>query len=589
MKVFKTVCDSWELDKTTALFGLKIAPGAILSASDGKMLTMTINGVHVDPLPGTYEGDIVLTVTDPIEAGSMAKAALRAAVCIGADGLVPEKSVLSALKSGEVDNSSAHAVTVESRGDCFSAVYFAGGGSYTIDDLKIDFTGNGNNESVGEGAGVVSAAEGTLTLNNAYINISGAARSAIFSGGDSTLIVNDSYIKTTGGVLPHDYEDSIAAGKMKRVPWMLGLRGNTRATNVAERATAVYNRCTLLASEWGVMSTDGVERCRLTLNDCHIGITGKSGYGIFALLDTVNTLNHCTVDVPDYAAIVANGPASTVITNETKIKAGRFGVMCFRNTTGIVTVDKGSVMETGEACFMVKGCSTRFHVDGAVLHPKNGVILQLMDTDDPRNPRKYFVDSEQPDIPNPKRDLTSTVAGVDVIAHFLNMSIAGNFYNSTSNRKHDTGPELSDPHGPPPEGQKGPGGPPPGPKPDEKPGEQAKNMLLDFSSVQLSGVISASAARHTVKRIDKTNCEELGRIVNEPSKAINNGVIVSLRDSSIWEVAGASYITSLSVDTTSSVSAPSGYKPVLYVNNELTQIIPGSTYTGFIMLSCERL
>ena len=137
---------------------------------------------------------------------------------------------------------------------------------------------------------------------------------------------------------------------------------------------------------------------------------------------------------------------------------------------------------------MVKGCSTNFEVDNALLEPGNGIILQVMDTDDPRNPRKYFVDNEEQDVKNPNRDLTEA-EGEAVRAVFRNMTINGSFFNGTANRKYDTGPEMGDPHGP--GGPGGPGTPPP-PKPDEKPSEQAKNMQITLSNVSLTGAISAT-------------------------------------------------------------------------------------------------
>ncbi len=575
LQKFRVIEQTVVIEETTRLFGLKLAPGAELKAPDGKLLTMTYNGIQVNPIPGTYEGDIVLTVTEPIRVGTMAQSDLRTAICIGENGLVPEKSVQAAVLCGTVREREISNLKVSSQGDCFSALYIDSAQDYVINDAVIECIGNGENESVGEGAGIITAGTGKITMNRSAITVRGAARSALFGGGHSRLEVNDSTIYTSGGVLPYDYQDSIAAGKMKRVPWMLGLRGNSRATNLAECAEAVYNRCTITAAEWGAMSTDGVERCRLYLKDCDIRVTGPSGYGTFALLDTVNTIDHCRVNVPDYAAIVANGPASTVITGGSDVHAGRFGVMCFRNS-GIVMVNGDSQMESGEATFVVKGCSTRFEVENAVLKPGNGTILQVMDTDDPRNPQKYFVDNDEPDKKNPERDLTAADEEA-VRAIFRNMTLVGNFFNGTTNRKYDTGPELGDPHGP--GGHGGPGMPPP-PKPDEKPAEQAKNMQITLSKVQLTGMISATTVRHIVKKISKENCEELGRIINIPAMAVNNGVIAVLQNQSVWTPQGTSYLTKLSVDESSSIE-----HAAMTVDGIPTKLEPGSSYVGSIIIT----
>lgn len=573
MKEFRVIEDSTVIAETTSVFGLKLLPGAALLPPEGKLLTMTVNGVQVNPVPGTYEGDIVLTVTDPIHVGTMAESDLRAAVCIENGAVVPEKSVSAAAPSAAVSGNTITGLKVTSLGDCFSALYLKDDRPYVLEAPEIECIGSGENESVGEGAGIITAGTADVTLNRARIKVRGAARSALFGGGHSKLTINDSEIETAGGVLPPDYEDSIAAGRMKRVPWMLGLRGNSRATNLAESSEAVYNRCRITAYEWGAMSTDGVDRCRLTLNDSQIRVTGPSGYGTFALLDTVNTLNHCTVDVPDYACIVANGPASTVITGGTEIHAGRFAAMCFRNS-GHIRVDGGSVLKTGETTFVVKGCATRFDVEQSVLSPENGVILQVMDTDDPRNPRKYFVDNLEPDIPNPARNLTAAAPGRDVIARFRDMPLTGSIYNATTNRTYDTGPDLGDPHGPPPGG---PGAPPPK-KPDEVPEEQAKNLQVELDHVTLTGDISASQARHLVPKISKENCEDLGRVENTPAPAVNNGVIVTLKNQSCWIVTKPCYLTALTVDETSRIEG------IFLKNGQETPLQPGHTYCGSLML-----
>lgn len=577
MQKFRVIDQTTVIEETTKLFGLKLAPGAELKAPEGKLLTMIYNGVQVNPIPGTYEGDVVLTITEPIHVGTMAQSDLKAAICIGTDGVIPEKSVQAALLDGEIEGCEINNLKVCSQGDCFSAVYIDSDRDYVLNDPVIECIGNGENESVGEGAGIITAGAGKVTINRAVISVRGAARSALFGGGHSRLEINDSDIRTSGGVLPYDYQDSIAAGRMKRVPWMLGLRGNSRATNLAECSEAVYNRCTITAAEWGAMSTDGVERCRLTLKDCTIRVTGPSGYGTFALMDTVNTLDHCKVDVPDYASIVANGPASTVITGGSDIHAGRFGAMCFRNTSGKITVNGGSRIVSGETTFVVKGCSTSFEVENATLEPGNGTILQVMDTDDPRNPRKYFVDNEEPDVKNPDRDLTAA-DGEAVRAVFSNMTINGSFFNGTTNRKYDTGPDMGDPHGPGGPGG-GPGMPPP-PKPDEKPSEQAKNMQITLHHVLLTGAISASAVKHTVKKISKENCEDLGRVVNTPAPAVNNGVIAVLRDQTVWKPVGTSYLTKLVIDETSQV-----VDAHMTVDGVPVKPNPGNIYIGEIVIT----
>ena len=95
MKVFKVVEDEWVLNGTTRLFGLVIREQARLSAPEGKQLTMTLNGENVPIVPGTYEGDIVLTITDDIPIHAVCDAVFRSALYVEDGKIVPEKSVLA--------------------------------------------------------------------------------------------------------------------------------------------------------------------------------------------------------------------------------------------------------------------------------------------------------------------------------------------------------------------------------------------------------------------------------------------------------------------------------------------------------------
>ena len=60
----KEVSDVWMLEETTTLDKLIIHESAQIHTPDGKFVAMTINGSGTPITPGTYYGDIVLTVAD---------------------------------------------------------------------------------------------------------------------------------------------------------------------------------------------------------------------------------------------------------------------------------------------------------------------------------------------------------------------------------------------------------------------------------------------------------------------------------------------------------------------------------------------
>jgi len=66
---------------------------------------------------------------------------------------------------------------------------------------------------------------------------------------------------------------------------------------------------------------------------------------------------------------------------------------------------------------------------------------------------------------------------------------------------------------------------------------------------------------------------------------INNGVIVALTGGSRWAVTGTSYLSALSLDASSSVSGPGRKQGTMTVDGTATEIAPGGSYTGAIVLT----
>lgn len=224
--------------------------------------------------------------------------------------------------------------------------------------------GNGGSDFAGWGAAIAGAGNGKLVVQNSDITTHGAARVAIYAGEHVELEVNDTKIHTKGGVLNADYEDTIKVsppGVMRRVPWMLGLRGNCRATNLLDYANATYNRCDITADGWGVMSTDGVKRCRMYINDSNVEITGKSGYGALSIGDCEVNFKNSTVKAADYGMILMMGKGSGSFKDGTVVESGRFATVSSMNS-GLLEVE-GSTLNTEETTFVVKGCSTEFPCD----------------------------------------------------------------------------------------------------------------------------------------------------------------------------------------------------------------------------------
>lgn len=63
----KTISGSYVAEATEKFASLTIAPEAVLAAPAGKCLTLTVDGINRQIEPGTYTGDVVLTVSDAVQ------------------------------------------------------------------------------------------------------------------------------------------------------------------------------------------------------------------------------------------------------------------------------------------------------------------------------------------------------------------------------------------------------------------------------------------------------------------------------------------------------------------------------------------
>jgi hypothetical protein len=603
---------TWVVDQTTRLAKLTIAPGAYLMAPDGYSLTMTVNGVETGLRPGAYTGDILLNVTEvnAIKFSDTISHDFRQALYLDQSGIVAIKSVLPAAGKYSLSNEVLTGLRVRSTGENFNGIYVAGG-SYTIRGASIDLTGNGGDDFAGYGAAVMSAGKDTrLVVDGARIRTRGVVRTAAVADKGSHLIVKNSDLKALGGTLPPDYIPNTALGLMKNVPWLLGVSGNNRATNLlGDNTTATYINSSIAAEDWGVLSVDASSNTRLTAINSKIQITGNSGYGTYAIGNSVNSFYGCDIRVPDYAAIIVGGhviygastPAILSRLNgelnlglspdelrslrqrPTTVHSGRFGLMIWGDAT--VKISDDTTFDTAQSTFLIKRAAASIDVDGsngARLNPGNGIIVQVMETDNPGpvvlNGRRLTIgvyhEPKFPAIRASDFDLTASHS-TDVIANLHKINLSGSFYNAARGAVPVPAAAAA-----------GASSPAPGAATIVAP-PVGRNLVLNVEDSSVTGVISASVSRHSVDTITAQQYRQLGEVTNTPEPAINNGVIVTLR-SSTWAVTGKSYLTSLSIDGGSKIEAANGYQLVMTVDGRAAQPTPG-TYQGLIMMDLSRI
>ncbi|MEV7392298.1 hypothetical protein [Streptomyces sp. NPDC091215] len=581
--------ETWEVTEITRLDELVVAQGAVLTAPDGHILSLTVNGVETGSAldgtygwttviaAGTYRGDVVLTpAVDHLESFAGATFHLRQAVYVGADGVVPANSVLSAVRGGRLTDACARNVGLTSTGEAFNGFFVADGASYVLAGPRIRFDGNGRLDFASYGSAVTGAGDGTrLVVDGAEIDNRGAVRTGVIARDGANVIVKNSRIHTREGVLPADYQPGFGANMMT-VPWMLGLSGNVRATNVlGENTTATYIGSRISSESWGVLSTDSVRDSRLTAINSTVTLTGDSGYGTYADGNSQQDLFLGThFDVATFAAISTGSPVTfgdstreAVAALNTELDLGLtagelaaieprpsvvtsrgFGVMWHSGNGGSVTIGGGTRFTTAETMFLDKAKQVSITVDGsqgARLHTGNGVLVQIMETDDPGSMTGTYTEPTG----DPAKDSTFDTTAehtADATATFTDIALRGDFYNAM---------------------------------------RTGKNLVAAFERTRVEGVISASASRHAVPTITSTEWRQINHVTNTPQAAVNNGVIVKLGAGSVWTVTGTSYLTKLVVDADATVQAPTGRTLTLTVDGTATALTPGTTYTGALTLT----
>jgi hypothetical protein len=615
--IYVAAGQTYTVPATTRVSAVTIEQGGVLAAPAGHSLTMTVNGVETGQrlvatsaadtafVPGTWRGDIVLTVTTadgvPWQQHTYP---FRQAIYADAAGLVPAFSVLAAVVGGTVvggqaagGQASASDVRIRSTGECFDGVV-VNGGSFALTRPVISLIGNGRCDFVGYGAALLANNAGTrVVVDGAVISNQGTVRTAAICDNGATLVVKNSSLSVRNGALPADYIPTVDLDKMEDAPWMLGLNGagNVRATNLlGNNSIAAYVNSSVTSESWGALSTDAGTGCTLVAVNSVVGNTGDSGYGTYVIGNATEYLLGTEFNVGTYATIFTGGAASygdsdpaivaalnaslglglsaaeltALRPRNTVVNSRRFGFMWHGPSTLAIT--GGTVVNSPHATFLNKGQQLGVTVDGskgARLNPGDGVLVQVIDNDDPgpvmvggvlQNAGVYTQPTGQP-----TKDATFDVTvahAADSVLSFTDIDLNGDFYNG-----YRGGPSAA------------PAGPGPAPA-------AGLNLVLNFTAARVAGAITATLATHFVDTITSANWWQLGAVSNAPQPAVNNGVIVSLAGHSSWTVTGPCYLTALSLDATSAVTGPHGGKVTMTVNGTPTAVSPGASYTGTIVI-----
>ena len=577
----------WLVEATKSYRELIIDEGAVLKAPEDKGLTLSVNGVGTQLRPGTYRGDVVLTVHDYFKmppSGLFRKldkpVDFRAALVIKDGKIIEAQGVPSMLQGGSITPNEINGVTIYDNEESFNGIIIDGDSEVTIENVTLDFEGAGGNDFMGVGAGITTIGNSKVHIRNCDLMFACITRCDIHAGGNSEVWIDDCRMVNC----------SPATDRMEPA-WMLGLRGTNRALQLCDNAIVHYNNCYLRGNGWGVFSIDGVIKNRMYVSNSTIDLIGPRarGYGAFAIGDSIITYDHCKVFVNGYPILMntEEGGGAEYL-NGTEITGPLYGALIFRDNNGHFYV-KDSSMDTGRSSFVVKGSNTNIHLERSVIKAGNGVILQLMDNDDVGHGTYFKPPIGKIDVYEEGRDLTAAVFEKDVFMDITDMEVEGDFLNSSTNLRAnddtehiahfaiglkgegltDTLVESREAH------------------PDEEEEvveddlQGAKNLELKLVRATVKGVISSALQRYYdgVTVIDSSNSEELSNVIQTPAPTVNNGVIVLLDAGSKWIVTGTSYITKLVIEEGAQVVANS-----MTVDGASVAIAPGA-YVGRIVLN----
>ena len=370
--------------------------------------------------------------------------AYDAALYVTAEGISQDQSSVDRVSAGTYDENSAENIVIND-GESGHNGILVYNTDYAVIGAEITMLteADGNDTCDFSGKGTAIAAFGSdanVSVTDSTIHTSGVATMPIFADDGATITIKSSVLQSDGGTLSAGYLNTPSQTLMVAPPWILGIMGNSRCSNMmgTNTTTNVIDSETS-AGAWAVLSTDAgnnmalnIYNSSLTLNNADESATAAlqasggqisetldnpytvnygSGYGTYVIGNASETFAGAQVNVGTYATIFTGGSAvytnleagkiydlknssgETTATYEatedkvTEIHSDTFAFMAHQDRNSI-TVESGTIVDSGYATFLVKtGSSNQVltaTVDDAVI-TNGGVLIQVMDNDDATN------------------------------------------------------------------------------------------------------------------------------------------------------------------------------------------------------------
>ncbi len=376
-----------------------------------------------------------------------------AALYVTADGIDEEQSATDRITEGTYDDTKAESVVISDSEAGHNGILVVDT-DYQITDATIDLLTDADGTQTcdfsGKGTAIAAfGSEANVTVENSTVHTAGVATMPVFADDGATVTVKNSTLQSDGGTLYQEYLNSPSQTVMVAPPWILGIMGTSRCSNMmgSNTTTNVIDSETS-SGAWAVLSTDAgsdmylnVYNTSLTLNNAdesqyllqeeggQISETKDnpytenygSGYGTYVIGDAVETFAGASLNVGTYASIFTGGSATYTsleagqtyqLVNSagettaeytaeedkvTEINSDTFGFMVHKSSNSI-TLEKGTIVNSGFATFLVKSGGDNEQLTATIddtTITNGGVLIQVMDNDDTTNGGMMDADDEK--------------------------------------------------------------------------------------------------------------------------------------------------------------------------------------------------
>ena len=592
-----------------------LSDGSVVKAKNGGVLTLVVDGDQYDILDyvedgtalkdGSYSFETTSGATASSEmakfmnmAGNTAQYTYRSALYVDENGINNDETIPALLTKASYDDKGISSGELNSYGAFFNGI-IVDSAEYTISDMSITGNGDGANDFTGNAAMVLAKGTADVTIEDSTIFTEGVIRTAAAANGNGILRINNSVIYAQETNDTQEEYDALVVPMMKRTPFALGLEGVIRATNVLGAGQGIYTDSLIVATGWGVLSTDsgngydkvgtyaldvsnttaGTGTVEVVKNDASAeayfdtktvgGVTygyiaGGSGYVAYADSGVWDRFDNVKFYGGNEVQIMASSNSSAFYTNSL-LESGHIGVMTQQNAGGTISITD-STLNVGETGIQIKSGAANNGYTNVVLDNTEvnftadsiwgGTLVELVESDDAGNPGNTTFTVN--DLGDEATQATATAAVNDSNATLANGEYTGNIWNNIYNKF------------------------------------QNLNVTLDAATV--NGTISSSYGYHlnddgtrmengTVLNADTTgnylksgvtDYHKIGAQYNVANEQVSNPINLTLTNKSVWNVvladgsngeADACYINNLTVEKGSKIDSA---KPVtIHIYGEL--------------------